>query len=222
MKTFSIARLRSILATVALLATSGCAADVTHWIAQTRSRQGDIALEHLNYPDASVAYQLALKVEPHNDHARTGLVTVQVQIASTDFANSKFEDAIDALAIAAKYSPKDERIAGLRDQIEQAEIKRDIVLSNYPSFKDGTTAIRRSYTGLKKQSDAISNDIRRFEYTYDTEQLTKAIRASAELSEEVARYTNRLVTLRQLVESGAPESKASSSLAPPASLLPLP
>jgi len=214
-------RLLLIIATV--LSSSGCASSVTNWIVQTRNHQGDLALRHYNYADASVAYQLALKVSPKNEHARAGLVSVQVQIAQTAFAASHFDDAIAALRIAAKYSPEDERIAGLHSEIEQAQIKRDIVVSNYPAYRETGTSLLRAYGLLKLNSDAVALSIKKFSYTYDTNTLSKAIRDSYELTDELTRDTNRLVQFRQLVESGVPEStRSTENLAPPASLLPLP
>jgi tetratricopeptide (TPR) repeat protein len=214
--------IRALVAASVLL-TTGCATSVAHWIVQTRDRQGDIALGHKNYPDASVAYQLALKIDPKDKHAAAGLVSVQVRLAQTAFSSSKFDEAISALQIASKVSPHDERVEALRSQIEQAEIKRDIVVSNYPSYRETGLQIRRSYEGVKEQSAAISLALRRFNYTYDTGDLTKAIQLSYELNGDIARYTNRLVLFRQLVESGVPErSHAAESLAAPASVLPLP
>ena len=213
---------RALAAAGLLLTVTGCATDITHWIAQTRNHQGDVALSHGNDLDAAEAYELALKVAPHDEHAREGFVSVQLRLAQTLFSDSKFEDAIDALALAAKYSPDDGRIAALRSEIEQAEIKRDIVVSNFPSFKETSTNIRRSFAAIKRSSEEIGTSIARFEYTYDTTDLTRAIRQSYELNTEIARDTTRLITLRQLAESGAPESSAAESLAPPASLLPLP
>lgn len=214
--------LPALVATAALVTASGCATDVAHWIAQTRNHQGDVALARGNDPDAAEAYELALKVDAHNAHARTGFVSVQLRIASKLFTDSKFDDAIDALALAAKYSPNDERIAALRSEIEQAQLKREIVVSNFPSYKETSTNIRRSFSAVKRATEAIGTAIARFEYTYDTNDLTKAIRQSEELHAEIGRDTMRLMSLRQLAESGAPESKTAQSLAPPASLLPLP
>jgi tetratricopeptide (TPR) repeat protein len=213
---------RVFLAAGLLLAVTGCATDVTRWIAQTRNHQGDVALSRGNDLDAAEAYQLALKVAPHDEHAREGFVSVQLRLAEKLFADSKFDDAVDALALAAKYAADDSRITALRSQIEQAEIKRDIVVSNFPSFKETSTNIRRSFAAIKRSTEEIGSSIARFEYTYDTSDLTKAIRQSYELNTELARDTTRLITLRQLAESGAPESSAAESLAPPASLLPLP
>jgi len=210
-------------AALSVLATTGCATSVAHWIVQTRDHQGDIALQHKNYADASIAYQLALKIDPKDKHAAAGLTTVQVHLANAAFSSSKFDEAITDLQIASKVSPNDERVEALRSQIEQAEIKRDIVVSNYPSFRETGLQIRRSYDGVKDESAAITLALRRFNYTYDTGDLTKAIQLSYELNAEISRYTNRLVLFRQLVESGVPErSHAAESLAAPASVLPLP
>lgn len=213
---------RALACAVLLAGMTGCATDITRWIAQTRNHQGDVALAHGNDLDAAEAYELALKVAPHNEHARAGFVGVQLRLAEKLFAEGKFEAAIDALALAAKYSPDDERLVALRSQIEQAQIKRDIVVSNFPSYQETTSGIRRSYAAVKRSAEEIGRSIARFEYTYDTAELTKAIRQSSELRAEIERDTTRLVNLRQLAESGAPESSAEESLAPPASLLPLP
>jgi tetratricopeptide (TPR) repeat protein len=218
-----VARFVRLAAALAVLATTGCATSVAHWIVQTRDHQGDVALAHRNFADASVAYQLALKIDPKDKHAATGLISVQVRLAQTAFAESKFDEAITSLQIAAKVSPHDERVEALRSQIEQAEIKRDIVGSNYPSYRETGAQIRRSYESVKEQSAAISAALRRFNYTYDTADLTRAIQLSYELNSDIARYTNRMILYRQLVESGVPErSHAAESLAAPASVLPLP
>ena len=203
------------------LGTSGCATSVAHWIVAERNRQGDLALDHKNFPDASVAYQLALRVEPKNAHARDGLILVQLRLAQTFFAASEFEKAIDALAVASRYSPKDDRVLSLRSEIEQAEIKRDIVVSNFPQYKQTAASLLRAFGQLKTQNNEILLAIKRFDYTYDTADLSAAIRQSYALNEDVTRLTNRLQLYRQLVESGVPEH-AAENLAPPASLLPLP
>ncbi len=212
----------SPLLVVLVLATSGCAADIQHWIVQTRNHQGDVALQHENDPDASVAFQLALRVDPHNAHARTGLVAVQARIAQKLFAASRFDEARAALAVANAYAPGDDRIAALRSEIEQAEVKRDIVVSNYPAYKETGASLDRTLATLKVQTAEIALSLKRFDYTYDSSDLTAAIRQSYELNDQVTRLTNRMIAYRQLVDSGVPESAESAALAPPASLLPLP
>jgi tetratricopeptide (TPR) repeat protein len=211
----------ALLGALIAVGVTGCGSSVADWIVQTRNHQGDVAFEHLNYADASTSYQLALKIDPGNEHARAGLVNVQIHIAQTLYANSKLEDAIVALGVASKYSPGNDRVAAMRAVIEQAEIKRDIVVSNYPLYKLTSTALRRAYTQLAAQNAQILKALDRFDYTYDTGDLGDAIRQSYALNEDVTRLTTRLNQYRQLVESGVPEH-GNESLAPPASLLPLP
>jgi len=200
----------------------GCSGGLASFIVGTRNHQGDLALANKNLPDASVAYRLALRLSPEDAHARAGLADVQLQIAAQDYTLSKFDDALAALAVAAKYEPDSIRLAQLRTEIEQARVKRAIVLSNYPINGDTGLALRRAYAGLRKESNAIVATLQRFDYTYDSSELAKAIRASKRLNADVARLTSRLVTYRQLVESGSPERSGEAPLAPAASLLPLP
>ena len=220
------ARARSAALAVALLTPTllgGCASGgVTGFIVATRNHQGDVALANRNYPDAATAYRLALRLAPDDVHARAGFAAVQLQIAAEDYTLSKFDDALAALAIAAKYDPESVRLAELRAEVEQARVKREIVLSNYPTYGDTGLALRRAYAQLRKDSNAIVATLQRFDYTYDANELSKAIRASKMLNAEVARLTARLENYRQLVESGSPERSADAPLAPAASLLPLP
>jgi hypothetical protein len=211
-----------VLAAMLLATTTGCAGSIAHWIVQTRIHQGDVALDHENPTDASVAYQLALRVEPQNAHARAGFVRVQARIAQNLFTASRFDDAVKALDLADRYAPGDERIEALRSQIEQAQIKRDIVVSNYPAYRETGTTLQRSFTQVHAQSVAIVATLHRFDYTYDSNELTEAIRESYELDAQIARLTDRLIQYRQLVDSGVPEDADANAVAPPASLLPLP
>lgn len=215
------------LRTFAFLATlaiplGGCSGGLTSFIVGTRNHQGDIALARTNLPDASTAYRLALRLSPGDEHARAGLADVQLRIAAQDYTLSKFDDGLAALAIAAKYTPESVRLAELRTEIEQARVKRAIVVSNYPTYGETGLAIRRSYAALRKESNAIVATLQRFDYSYDSNELIKAIRASNRFNAAVARLTARLVGYRQLVESGSPERAGDAPLAPAASLLPLP
>jgi tetratricopeptide (TPR) repeat protein len=221
MRRFVVRRFGLAVVASLLLACTGCASSISSWIVQTRNHQGDIALNHGNSADASIAYQLALRVDPTNAHARLGLVGVQARIAQALFTASRFEDAIKALDVAKRYAPGEPRIEALRGQIEQAELKRDIVVSNYPSYREAGAGLRRSFVQLRSQSQDIASTLRRFDYTYDSSELTHAIQQSYELSSQVTRLTDRLIQYRQLVDSGVPEN-ADTAVTPAASLLPLP
>ncbi len=212
------------LACAVLLAMGlpACAGDIEHFIVETRNHQGDLALQNQNFVDAATAYRLALRVAPNDEHARAGLAAVEMRIAAQQYTLSKFDDALASLAIAAKFDPESVRLAELRTEIEQARVKREIALSNYPTYKETGLALRRSYAQLRKESNAIVATLQRFDYTYDSAELTKAIRQSEELHAEIGRLTARLDNYRQLVEAGSPERSDQAPLAPAASLLPLP
>ena len=211
------------LGVVLAFAASGCATDISDAIVTTRNHQGDLALANGNYADAAVAYRLSLQLSPHDEHARAGLAEVQLKLADQLYQNSKFDEALAALAVAAKYDPQSVRLAALRSEIDDARIKREIVVSNFPAYRDTELAIRRSYAQLKTQSAAVVAALQRFDYTYDSSQLSKAIRASFELNQEVGRLSQRLINYRQLVESGSPVKATETSTASSAtSLLPLP
>lgn len=209
-------------AALAAAPLSGCSGSLSSFIVATRNHQGDLALASKNLADASTAYRLALRLAPDDVHARAGLADVQLQIAAEDYTRSKFDDALAALAIAAKYAPDSVRLAELRTEIESARVKRAIVLSNYPTYGDTGLAIRKAYAELRKESNAIVTTLQRFDYSYDSNELASAIRSSKRLNAEVARLTTRLENYRQLVESGSPERAGDAPLAPAASLLPLP
>ncbi|MGP6156825.1 MAG: hypothetical protein ACLPYS_04820 [Vulcanimicrobiaceae bacterium] len=206
----------------AVFATSGCAANVTQFIVEARNHQGDAALERDNLADAATAYRLALRLAPQDPHARAGLAAVQLKNAARLYTESRFDDALAALSVAAKYDPGSVRLAELQSEVESARLKREIVVSNYPTYRETGLSLRRAYAQLRTQSSAIVATLQRFDYDFDATQLSKAIRQSNELNAEVKRLTQRLTNYRQLVESGAPERAAEVPLAPAASLLPLP
>ncbi len=213
---------RAFCLALLLVPLAGCAGGVTDFIVQQRNSQGDKALDRGNLPDAQLAYRLALQVSPEDLHARAGMAAVQLKIAAAAFQASKIDEALNALSIAEKYDPESVRLAELRTEIGEARVKREIVVSNYPTFKETGRGLRRSYSQLKTQTATIVAALERFDYTYDSQELTKAIRASQVLDAEVTRLSSRLSAYRQLVESGAPDRSGDAALAPAASLLPLP
>lgn len=219
--------MRNVFAACALLAAAmsltGCASTVEQWIAKTRVNQGDVALERGNLHDAETAYRLALRVAPRDPRARAGFSRVAADIAESDYRHGNFDDALATLNAAQKYDPNSVRLQALRSQIEDARLKREIVISNYPTYETAGTEIQTAYAQFSTQNRLILRALKRFNYTYDTQDLTRAIQASYELQLDVAKSTNRLIAYRQLVESGVPAAeKGESSVAPSGSLLPLP
>jgi|SRR5579884_200757 len=201
----------------------GCAGTVESWIVNTRVNQGDVALQRGSLHEAETAYRLALRVNPYDARARAGFAEAAADIAEADFSKGDFDDASATLNEAQRYDPQNVRLQALRSQLEDARLKREIVISNYPTYEGAIQQIQSAYAALNEQNKAIQKNLKRFNYTYDTQNLTKAIQDSYELQLDVAKNTNRLITYRQLVESGTPgTAQTIQSTAPTGSLLPLP
>ncbi len=208
-------------ALVLTIAITACSGGLTGFIVAQRNHQGDLALRNGNVKDALLAYRLAIAVDAQDAHARSGLAQAEIALAEESFIRSKFDDASAALSVATKYDPGNVRAAELREEVDQARVKREIVISNYPTYKETGLELRKAYSQLRVQSNAIVLALNRFDYTYDSSELVRAIGASKLLGADVSKLTARLTNYRQLVEAGSPE-KAAAPLAPAASLLPLP
>jgi tetratricopeptide (TPR) repeat protein len=216
-------RLAALVLAFAAVVPAGCSGGgLKQYIVSLRNHQGDLGLQRGSYQDASLSFRLALQLDPNDAHARSGLAQVQLKIAQQQYQASKFEDALGSIAIATKYDPQSVRIAELRAEIEQARIKREIVISNYPTYAENGRQIQRSYRELRTLDAKIIVALQRFDYTFDSAQLMQAIQNSYVLGEEVQKNTSRLVAFRQLVEAGVPNARANQPLVPAASLLPLP
>lgn len=202
--------------------TAGCAGTLQHWIADTRVRQGDVALDHGNLQEAQTAYRLALRVKPQDPRARAGFSQVSAALAEADYRKGAFDDAMAILNEAQKYDAQSVRLQALRLQIQDARLKREIVSSNYPTYERAGLQLQDAYSTLNVQTRSVLRNLKRFSYTFDTQDLTRAIRQSYELQLDVTKNTNRLIAYRQLVESGVPASAATVTSPASGSLLPLP
>lgn len=210
-----------VCAACAAILLGGCAGPVEHWIVDTRIHQGDVALERGNVKDAQLSYSLALRIDPADDRARAGFVVSSADYAQEQYSKGAFDDALATIAGGLKYDPSSVRLAALRGQIEDAKLKREIVISNYPTYKDAGLQIQHAYQQLDVANKALLASLKRFSYTYDTDELTAAIKSSYDLELDVARNTNRLIAYRQVVSSGVPETAHTTNVNA-ASLLPLP
>ena len=213
---------RSVVLALGVVALNGCAGPVEHWVVNTRIHQGDVALDRGNLTDAELSYKLALSVDPKNDRARAGYVETSADLAQELYTKGSFDDALATIAAGLKYDPSSVRLAALKGQIEDAKLKREIVISNYPTYKDAGIAIARSYEQLSITDKTILAQLKRFSYTFDPDDLTGAIKTSYDLELDIARNTNRLITYRQVVSSGVPEATHAATNLSGASLLPLP
>lgn len=212
---------RFVCAVCAAVLLGGCAGPVERWIIDTRIHQGDVALQRGNVKDAQLSYSLALKVDPANARARAGFVESSAEVAQEQYSKGAFDDALVTIASGLRYDPSSVRLAALRGQIENAKLAREIVISNYPTYKESGLQIQRAYQQLDPLNKTILTSLKRFSYTYDTDALTAAIKSSYDLELEVARNTNRLIAYRQVVSSGLPETAHTTNITS-SSLLPLP
>jgi len=210
------------IALVALaLLLGGCAGPVQHWIVDARVHQGEVALQRGNTRDALMSYRLALRIDPADERARAGFVQTSADFAQDLYAKGDFDDALTAIADGLKDDPSSVRLEALKGQIDDAKLKREIVISNFPTYKDAGLSLQRAYTHLNAANKDILTSLKRFSYTYDTDDLTTAIKNSYDLELDVARITNRLIAYRQVVSSGVPETTHATT-GVNASLLPLP
>jgi tetratricopeptide (TPR) repeat protein len=215
-----ISRLVATASCALLLA--GCAGSIERWIVDTRVHQGDVALTRGNVRDAALAYRLALRVDPKDPQARAGFVEAAAQLARLEYTKGNFDDALETVEGGLAVDPQSARLAAIKSTIEQAKLQREIVLSNYPTYRAAGLELQRAYAQLNVTNALLLRSLKRFGYTFDAADLAVAIKRSYQLQLEVAKNTNRLVLYRQLVTSGAPETPAESTTFGASSLLPLP
>jgi lipopolysaccharide biosynthesis regulator YciM len=210
----------AVLLAGAVLVLSGCAGSIERWIVDTRIHQGDVALGNGDVRDAELAYRLALKVDPSNARAQAGFVQAAAGLAQTEYARGMFDDALATIHDGLAVDADSVRLSALKTTIEAAKLRREIVVSNYPTYRDAGAQLQHAYEQLDATNKVLLRHLRRFSYTFDTDDLTAAIRQSYELQLDVTKNTNRLIVYRQLVNSGVPESETTATGS--GSLLPLP
>jgi tetratricopeptide (TPR) repeat protein len=215
-----ISKVAALCCTASLL--TGCAGSIERWIVQTRVHQGNVALARENALDAELAFRLALRVDPRNPQARAGFVEAAADLARLEYTKGSFDDALATVDEGLTVDPQSATLAALKATIDQAKLQREIVLTNYPTYRAAGIEIQHAYQQLNPANALLLRDLKRFGYTFDTTDLTAAIKRSYELQLELARNTNRLVLYRQLVSTGVPAAPTESTTFGAASLLPLP
>ncbi|HEY6325861.1 MAG TPA: tetratricopeptide repeat protein [Candidatus Cybelea sp.] len=213
---------RFVVAACAAALLAGCAGSIERWIVNTRVHQGDLAMLHGDVHDAALAYRLALRVDPKDPRARAGYVDAAAELARLQYGKGSFDDALATVDAGLSVDSQSAPLAALKAAIEQAKLQREIVLTNYPTYHTAGLEIQRAYAQLNAMNAVLLRDLKRFGYTFDTDQLTAAIKRSYEMQLELSKDTNRLIVYRQLVSSGVPETPAESTTFGAASLLPLP
>ena len=214
--------LRAAVLTLALLSATGCAGSIERWIADTRVHQGDVALERGDARDALLAYRLALRVDPYDLRGQAGFVQAAAGLAQDEYAKGDFDDALATIHDGLAIDPQSVRLAALQTIIGQAKLRREIAVSNYPSYRETGLQLARAYLQLDAENKLLLRSLKRFGYTFDDEDLTDAIKRSYELQIDLSKNTSRLIVYRQLVTSGVPAPSAEGTTSNATSLLPLP
>lgn len=216
-------RVLAIISIALAIASSaaGCAGSMTGWLVNLRDSQGDSALENKNYVEAEKEYRLALALVPKDKRARAGLAQVLYERARTNFIASKLDYAQAEIQDALKYAPDDPNAQGLASEIEQAKIRRDIVISNYPSYEAVGASISASLKSITAANKDIQKQVKSFGYDYDPAHLTKALSEVYDLQDEMSRISQRLISYRSLVQAGAPKAQVPLP-AETTNLLPIP
>jgi len=214
-------RVAVMLVALLALSTSGCAQSITHWMVDLRNSQGDRALARPNLKDAENEYSLALRLDPKNGHARTGLAKVLFLRAKDDFINSKLDEAEAEVKESLQYAPSDAATLALANDIEQAKIRREIVISNYPLYGSILTTLKPAFRSVTTTNAEIQKQVKAFSSDYDTAHLTRAILLAYDLEDEAHRIALRAINYRGLVQTGATKARAPLQSETP-SLLPIP
>ena len=212
----------SAVCLLALLSFTGCAGSIEHWIVDTRVHQGDVALERGSVRDAELSYRLALKIDPKNQKAQAGYVLAAAGLAQAEYTKGAFDDALETIREGQAVDPESVRLDALKTAIENAKLKREIVISNFPSYRSAGSGIAQAYSQLDATNKLLLKSLHRFDYTFDADDLTDAIKRSYELELDLAKNTNRLIAYRQVVTSGVPQAPSATAGGATTSLLPLP
>ena len=191
----------AIVVTALTLALGGCASSIQQWIVNTRVHQGAIAFERGDVRDAELSYRLALRVDPKDPRAQSGYVLAAAGLAQAQYARGDFDDALATIRDGLLVDPESVRLAAIKRTIDEARLKREIVISNYPSYREAGTALARSYEQLDVTNKQLLRSLKRFSYTYDDADLIAAIKRSYELQLDVAKNASRLIQYRQLLTS---------------------
>jgi tetratricopeptide (TPR) repeat protein len=210
-----------IAAAVCAIGTSGCAGPITQWMINLRNAQGDAALARPSLVEAGKEYRLALALDKKNAHARAGLAKVLYLSARADFIESHLDEAADEIAQSLHYAPDDAAALALSNEIAQAKIRREVVISNYPLYGSINAALTPSFKSVAESGKAIQKEVKLFSSDFDTSHLTKAIVNSYDLEDEVHRLAQRLILYRGYVTSGQAKATATTESNAP-SLLPIP
>ncbi len=187
-----------------------------------RVHQGALAFDRGDVRGAELSYRLALRVDPKDPRAQAGYVRAAAGLAQAQYSKGNFDDALATIDDGLVVDPESVRLAALKRTIDQARLKREIVISNYPTYREAGLALQHAYEALNSTNRLLLKSLKRFGYTFDSNDLGNAMKRSYELQLDIAKNGNRLALYRQLVTSGVPEIGSPSATSSTTSLLPLP
>jgi tetratricopeptide (TPR) repeat protein len=216
------ARLVRAAVCVSLLALCGCTGAFRNQLVDLRNAQADAALQSQNIVEAEKEYSLALSLAPNDEHARAGLAHALYLHAKANLAAGDIDEAYIEVQKALKYAPKDAAVLDLASAIDEAKIRRDIVVSNFPSFKTSSDSISAFLKANAQANKDIQLQLHDFHIDFDTAHLNKAIAQSYDLEEEQHRLTQRLIAYKGQIEAGAPGQVRAQPQVETPGLLPIP
>ena len=151
-----------------------------------------------------------------------GYVLAAAGLAQAEYTKGSFDDALATIREGLAVDPESVRLDALKtdDRKRQAQARdRDLEL---PDLSRSRVRNRAGLRTTRRDEQAAAQSLKRFNYTFDSDDLTDAIKRSYELQLDLAKNTNRLIAYRQLVTSGVPQAPSEATGGTTTSLLPLP
>ena len=104
----------------------------------------------------SLSYRLALRVDPKDPRAQAGYVRAAAGVAQAQYARGDFDDALATIRDGLQVDPESVRLAAIERTIDEARLKREIVISNYPSYREAGTARAVARTAARRDQQAAA------------------------------------------------------------------
>ena len=205
-----------------MLVLTGCSSVLKDRIVDLRNAQADSALQDDKIVEAEKEYGLALALAPNDEHARAGFAHAAYLHAKSAIDDGDIDTAQIEIQKSLKYSPKDAAALDLAAVIDQARIRRDVVVANFPAYRASSDVIRDLLKANALTNKNIQQQIHLFNADYDAAHLRKAIALSTDLEEEDHRVTQRLIALRSEIEAVAPGMARPAPAEEVPGLLPIP
>ncbi|MBV8171531.1 MAG: hypothetical protein JO219_06350 [Candidatus Eremiobacteraeota bacterium] len=221
----SISRRTAALALIlaaSTIALCGCSSLLKERLVDLRNAQADAALQDDKIVEAEKEYGLALALAPNDEHARAGFAHAAYLHAKSAVDAGDIDTAQIEIQKSLKYAPKDAAALDLSVVIDQARIRRDVVVANFPAYRASSDVIRDLLKANEVANKNIQQQIHLFNADYDVSHLRKATALSTDLEAEDHRVTQRLIALRGEIEAVAPGESRPAPAEEVPGLLPIP